>query len=250
MRRGRFVQSAVLIVLLSSGAGVAAASPLLLPGSGPATRAVAALIQPDLVRAEIVTLDTRVHDYRVDRGVVAKLRGWSLTLHEADGRIVPVKLSRMTDVRLAGRKVVSARVLTGMSATAIADGGAPVSKLFVARRSADGSIPTVRALLSTGFVRTEVVSQLAGQLTDTRADTGVIASVEGAQVTLSESDGLTVEVPIDPTTEIQVNGKVSDTTALSVGMRATTIRYDDGSPTQIWAVGKVNVSKVKGGGGG
>jgi hypothetical protein len=246
MRRGRLAQSAVLIVLLFSSLGVAAASPLLLPGSRRAARAIAALIQPALVRAEIVTLDTRVHDYSVDRGIVSRLHGWSLTLREADGRMVTVKLSRMTDVRLAGRRIVLGRVQKGMVATAIADGNSPVSKLFVARKSLDGSNPTVKALLSTGFVRAEVVSQLYGRLTDTQADTGVIESFDGAQMTLVESDGLTtVPIPVSDTAEIQVDGRVSDTTALSAGMRVTIIQYDDGSPTQIWAVGKASVGKIK-----
>ena len=107
----------------------------------------------------------------------------------------------------------------------------------------------IRALLLTGFVRAAVVSQSSGQISEDRADTGVIQSVVSTSLTLVDSDGTTVDIPIGSTTLVQINSRTADATALAAGMRSTVIQYGDGSPTQIWAVGRPLARTRPGGGG-
>ena len=242
MRRNRPAQLALLTALVVTISGVAFSSPASSAPAGSsqnANRAVKALVRPGLVRAEIVTLSAgKVNDYRVYRGVVRKMRRRLLTLAERDGAVAQVRLSSATQIRIDGREIAAKRVRPGMRATVMRKGSAAASWLYVAKRSPDRSGAKIKSLLSTGFVRAEVVSQAGGELLDSRADTGVIDSVDDTSLTLHESDGTTVQMQIDSTTQVQVNRKTADTTELAVGMRATTIRSGDGAIGEIWAFAK------------
>ncbi len=125
------------------------------------------------------------------------------------------------------------------------NGSAAASWLYAAKGSHDRSETKIKSLLSTGFVLAEVVSQIDGELLDSRAGTGVIDSVDDTSLTLYESDGTTVSMQIDSTTQVQVNKKAADTTALAAGMRATTIRNGEGAIGQIWASGKKSGGRKK-----
>jgi hypothetical protein len=250
MRKGRLVQLAMFIVLLSASGSVAVALPSSAPVSKRAEKAVRVLIQHGLVRAEIVSSSgSRIRDYRVDRGIVRKIRKRRLKLREADGTMVSIRLSKKTRIKFKGHKAGRWRIRVGMHATAIRKGNSAASKLFVSKKSNDKSQPTIKALLR-WWVRVEVVSDIAGQINDSRADTGVIESVEAETLTLDESDGTVADIPIDSTAEVQIKNKTADITDLAAGMQATTIQHSDGSPTQIWAVGKTTGEKGRGGGGG
>ncbi len=190
-----------------------------------------------LIRAEIVTLGAgRVNDYRVYRGVVQSIRGRILTLAQSDGSTPQIRLSPVTQIAIDGRPRPATRVRPGMRATVMRNGSADASWLYLANRSSDGSGATIRSLLSTGFVRAEVISQAGGL--DRRVDTGVIASVDSASLALSESDGTTFQMQIDDSTQVQINNQPADVTKLAVGMRTTTVSNGDGTIGQIWAIGK------------
>ncbi len=251
MRRNRPTQLALLTALVVTISGAAFSSPSGAASSSPtssapasssqnANRAVKALVRPDLVRAEIVTLSAgKVNDYRVDRGVVRRMSGHLLTLAERDGKVAQVRLSPTTQIRIDGRKSAAKRVRPGMRATVMRMGSAAASWLYVAKKSPDKSGAKITSLFSTDFVRAEVVSQTSGgQLDDSRADTGVINSVDDTSLTLSESDGTTIQLQIDNTTQVQINNKAAAVTELGPGMRVTTIRSGEGAIGQIWASGK------------
>lgn len=242
MRRKQSARYLLLVALVVTIGGVILSSPASgapVISDHKANRAVSALIRPDLIRAEIVTFNSgEVGDNRVDRGVVRKLRGRQLTLAERDGTIVQVKLSSATQIRIDGRKGTLKFVRRGMRATVTRAGNAAVTWLYVTRTLPDRSLLKVRALLSAGFVRTEVVSWTGGMLLDSRADTGVIDSVDGASMTLLEADGASVQTQFDSALAVWINNKASSTADLAAGMRVTTIGNGDGVVSQVWAYGK------------
>lgn len=239
MRRKRPAQLLLLGALALVIGGVALSTPASGAPvvSGPmANKAVKGLIRADLVRAEIVTFaGDQVGDNRVYRGVVRKVRGRQLTLTERDGSVVRIKLSSATQINIDHRKVTAKRVRPGMRATVMVEGNAAASWLYVARRSPDRSVPMIRALLLNGFLRAEVVSWAGGAELDTRADTGVIASVDNTSLVLQEDDGTSVEMQFSDTSEVWINGTALSTGDLVAGMKATTIGSDDGMISQIWA---------------
>lgn len=242
MRRNQPARLLLLVALIGAIGGVTLSSPA---SSAPvifdrkANQAVNALIRPDLTKAEIVTFNYgEVGDNRVDRGVVRKIRGRLLTLAERDGSIVPIRLSSATQIRIDGRNGAATRIRQGMRATAITTGNAAVSWLYVAWRLPDTSLPKVRSLLSVGFVRTEVISWTGGTLLDSRADTGVIDSVDSASITLLEADGANVQMQFDGAPAVWVNNTASSAAGLAAGMRVTTIGNGDRVVSQIWAYGK------------
>lgn len=248
MRRKQPAQLLLLVALALVIGGVT----LSTPASGApvisglkANRAVRALVRPDLVRAEIVTYGAGVvGDNWVYRGVVRKMRGRQLTLVERDGSIVRVKLSSATQIRIDNRRSASRRVRPGMRATVMRIGDAAASWLYIARRTPDRSSLKIRALLTSDFLRAEVVSWTGGAVLDSRADTGVIANVDAASLVLQEDDGTSVDMQLGDATETWINGMALSTGDLVTGMKATTIGSGDGIVSQIWAQ-----SKKKSGGG-
>jgi hypothetical protein len=242
MRRGWLEQIVARQALVVTGCGLAlllvVSSASASPGQQ-ADRVARGLISPNLIRAEIVTLNgNTVHDYRIYRGFISAIRGRLVTLSERDGTVARIKLSPIALIRMNGRTVAVQRVRPGMSATVMTNGSAPASWFYVAKRSPDPSGGAIKSLLSTGYVRIEVVSQVGGALLDNRVDTGVIASVGSNSLTLDESDGTVVQLPIDSTTQVQMNNRMSDLTVLAAGMSVTTIRSGAGPVNEIWASGK------------
>jgi hypothetical protein len=252
MRRGRFVQVSALVTLFLTGSVLAA---LFLASSAPASsrnganQAARALVTSALIRAEIVTSNgAKVNDYRVYRGTVKRVKGRLLTLSERDRTSVRIKLSAATQIRIDGRNAQATSLRPRMRATVMRKGSAAASWLYVAKKLADKSGSAIKALMSPGgFVRAEVVSLTGSGLLDSRVDTGVIESVDSLSLTLSESDGAVVQMPLDSTTQVQVDNVVTDLTGLAAGMKATTIRHGDGAVSQIWATGK-KPNKGQGGG--
>jgi hypothetical protein len=242
MRRKQPAQLLLLVALVATIGGAmllspASAAPLV--SAQRATIAVRGLIRPDLVRAEIVTFNTgEVGDYRVDRGVVRKLRGRQLTLAERDGTLNTFKLSSATQIRIDDRRGAAKRVQRGMRAAVIRDGNGTVSWLYVTRRLPDRSLVKIRSLLSTDFVRAAVISWTGGAVLDSRVDTGVIESADDVSLTLQESDGASWSEQFDGAPAVWVNNMASSTTDLAAGMRVTTIGTGDGVVSQVWAYGK------------
>ena len=212
-----------------------------------ANQAVKALIRSDLIRAEIVTYDgVEVGDDMVYRGVVRKVRGRLLTLTERDGSTVRVRLSPATGIRIDARRVRAKLVRRGMRATFMyRSGNAAASWLYVAKRLPDRSGPKIKSLLSDSFVRYEVISWSDGEVLDSRADTGVISSVDDTSLTLEEADGTTVDMQIDSSTLVRLNNKISGTADLTAGMKTTTIGDGDLLVGQIWAFAKKPAGNIK-----
>ena len=243
MRRKQPVRLILLVALVVSIGGVTLSSPAsgapTLFDQRAANQAVKALIRPDLIRSEIVTFNSgQVADYRVYRGTVRKIRGRLLTLIQRDGTVVPVKLSAATQIRIDSRSSTAARVRQGMRATVIMSLDGSVPWLYVAWRLPDSSLSRVKLLLSPGFVRTAVISWTGGGVLDSRADTGIIESVDAASLTLQESDGTTWPTQFDVAPAVWLNNQASSPTDLAAGMRVTTIGNGDGVVNQIWAYGK------------
>jgi hypothetical protein len=124
-RRFRIAAAAGALVLLCAGAAVAAGR----FDSEQAFRNY--LFGPRLVRAEVVVQDAQgLHDYRVDRGRVLRVRQGSVTLRERDGTTVAVPLAQGVRVRVDGMPSDLAAVGRGMIATAVRDGDVPATRLF------------------------------------------------------------------------------------------------------------------------
>jgi hypothetical protein len=242
MRRNRPRQLALFIALVVTIGGATFSSPASsAPASSDqnANSAVKALVRPSLIRAEIVTLSAgSVNDFRVDRGVVSKIRGRLLTLAERDGTVVQVRLSPATQFVTDRQTRAAKRVRPDLHVTVMSRGSEAASWLYVARGSSDSSAPRIKSLLASGFVRAEVISWIGGAVLDNRVDTGVIESIDGTSLTLSESDGATVQMQIDSATQVQVNRQAATTTDLAIGMRATTIRSGEGAVGEVWAIGR------------
>jgi hypothetical protein len=204
-----------------------------------AGQAVRALFGSSLVRAEIVsTAGSDVNDYRINRGVVRRVRPRFLTLAERGGSVVRIAISSSTRITVDGKRVKATRVRRGMRATALQKGSARAIWIYIAKKKPDRSLNKIRPLLTAQLVRTEVISFASGSLRDSRADIGIIDSVDDSSLTLSESDGAVVDMQLDTVTQVQINNKSADVTELAAGMRATTISDGDGAVSRIWASGK------------
>ena len=72
---------------------------------------------------------------------------------------------------------------------------------------AGGGLALPRAIINQFFgdrlVRAEVVVQAPGGAQDWRIDRGVITAISAGTVTLSEADGSTQAIPVDPAARIQ-----------------------------------------------
>ena len=72
---------------------------------------------------------------------------------------------------------------------------------------AGGGMALTKSVINQFFgdrlVRAEVIVQAPGGAQDWRIDRGVITSVSGNTVTLTEADGTSVSVPVDPGARVQ-----------------------------------------------
>ena len=250
MRHKQSAHYLLLVALVLTIGGVAlssSASAAPAFSENRANLAVKALIRTDLIRTEIVTFDgVEVGDYMVYRGVVRKVRGHLLTLTERDGSIVRIRLSAATQIRIDARRARAKLVRRGMRAAfMLRNGNAAATWLYVAKRLPDMSGPKIKSLLSNDFVRCEVISWNDGEVLDSRADTGVIASVDDTSLALEESDGTTPEMQIDPSTMVRIDNQASDAVNLTAGMRTTTIGDGDLLVGQIWAFAKKPAGNIK-----
>lgn len=128
-RRLRILLAAVGLLLLCGGAAVAA-------GRFDSEQALRNfLFGPKLVRAEIVVRDAQgLHDYRIDRGRVLRVRADAILLRERDGTTVSVPLAPRVRVRVDGAVVALSSVVRGMVATTVRDGESPATQLLARER--------------------------------------------------------------------------------------------------------------------
>jgi hypothetical protein len=91
------------------------------------------LFGAQLMRAEVVLADGS--DYLIDRGrLTTNATADSLTLREADGRVVVVTVSPSAQVTLGVRSVPLTRLKRGMVVTTVRPGEAPATVVVARRR--------------------------------------------------------------------------------------------------------------------
>ncbi len=245
MPAGRRIQLLVLSALAVLGAFGAGAAPA---ASGQkADQAIRSLFGSTLVRAEIVSLDGgSLTDGRINRGKLRKVQARMLTMDEQDGQVARVRVSATTRIVLDGKRVKALHLRRGMQATALQNGSSRAIWVYATRkRSETKSLSKIKSLLTSGLVRAEVISSAGGDsVRDVRVDIGTIVGCDGAYMTLSGGDGISVGMDIEPAAEIQIDNHPATAVDLAAGMEATTIRIDDGAVSRIWA------SRGKSGGGG
>ncbi len=88
------------------------------------------------------------------------------------------------------------------------------------------------------LVRAEVLLKEDGVVHDYRIDSGRVQAAGAGSITLLERDRSLVTLRVAPTAEIQLNGRPAGLQALRRGMRALTIREDDGPATTIRVTGR------------
>ena len=85
------------------------------------------------------------------------------------------------------------------------------------------------------LVRAEVLVKDGGVLHDYRVDRGVVRAKPSGSLTLLESDGSLVTIPVAPTAAITIGGQPAAFSSLRRGMVATVIRDGDAPATEIRA---------------
>ena len=112
---------------------VAASACLALAGSASALpRAVITqLFGGRMIRAEVLVLasDGSTQDYRIDRGTVVAATPAQITLHEANGDVVPIQLAAATQVQ--GRLAVLLRLRRSVGVVVFRPANAPASVVQV-----------------------------------------------------------------------------------------------------------------------
>lgn len=91
------------------------------------------LFGSQLMRAEVVLRDGS--DYLIDRGrLTTRATGSSLTLQEADGRVVVVQVSPTAEVRIGALPRPLTALRPGMQVTIVRPGDAPATIVLAKRR--------------------------------------------------------------------------------------------------------------------
>jgi hypothetical protein len=181
---------------------------------------------PRLIRAEVIVLaaDGSAQDYRIDRGVIVAVTPLSLQLRESNGDIVPVAIDSGTQVQ--GNRVASAGQLRrGMRIVVYQLVGAPPQ---IAQGEGINS-----QFFGPRMVRAEVLLLGAGGTTqDYRIDRGVVVSAASGTLTLRESNGDTVPLPVDPAAQVQGAGRRATVATLRRGWRVVVYRSAN-APAQL-----------------
>ncbi|MFN2629911.1 MAG: hypothetical protein ABR569_14960 [Gaiellaceae bacterium] len=103
--------------------------PVGVAGSG---SLAAFLFGPRMMRAEVVMKDGS--DYLADRGRISSVAAGSLTLREADGRLVTVQVSPSAQVTLGGVPTTVAALRRGLRATVVRESNGPATIVQAQRR--------------------------------------------------------------------------------------------------------------------
>ena len=80
-----------------------------------------------LVRADVVLRDGGLREFRLDRGRLLRKAGGSLTIREADGTVVVVRLAPDAAIVLRNRPATLAELARWMMVTTIREGAEPAS---------------------------------------------------------------------------------------------------------------------------
>jgi hypothetical protein len=171
-----------------------------------------------LVRAEVIVLTDNgtAQDTRVDRGVIVMSTPVTLTLRESNGDLVPVPIG--TGTQTQGTRVSSpGQLRRGMRVVVYQVAGQPA--LIVQGEAINAS------LFGPRMVRAEVLLLGAGGSTqDYRLDRGVVVSAASGTLTVRESNGDIVPLPVDPGAQVQGVGRRVTAATLRRGTRVVVYR--------------------------
>jgi hypothetical protein len=179
-----------------------------------------------VIRAEVLVLgsDGSAQDYRIDRGVIVAVTPLALQLRESNGDIVPVAIDSSTQVQ-GGRAKSGGQFRRGMRIVVYQLAGAP------AQIVQGGTINP--QFFGPRMIRAEVLLLGAGGVAqDYRIDRGVVVSASSGTLTLRESNGDMVPLPVDPATQVLGAGRRATVATLRRGWRVVVYRAAN-APAQI-----------------
>jgi hypothetical protein len=192
-----------------------------------------------MVRAEVLVLapDGSTQDYRIDRGTVAAATPAQITLHEANGDVVPIQLATGVQVQGANRQSLFGHLRKNLRATVYRLANAPATLVELEGR---GAVPqTLLGQLSGGsMIRAEVLVLASdGSTQDYRIDRGTVAAATAALITLREANGDVVPIQLAAGTQIQGRLAVLLRLRRSVGVVVLRLANAPASVVQVESVG-------------
>ena len=179
-----------------------------------------------VIRAEVIVLaaDGSAQDYRIDRGVIVAVTPLALQLRESNGDIVPVALATGTQTS-SGRVATPGQFRRGMRIVVYQLAGAP------AQITQGAAIDP--QFFGPRLVRAEVLLLGAGgAVEDYRIDRGVVVSAASGTLTVRESNGDTVTLPVDAAAQVQGAGRRATVATLRRGWRVVVYRSAN-APAQL-----------------
>jgi len=171
-----------------------------------------------VIRAEVIVLaaDGTAQDTRIDRGVIVLLTPAVVTLRESNGDIVPVAIGAGTQVQ-GNRATTPGQLRRGMRIVVYQVTGQPAQIT-----QGDSINPQ---FFGPRMVRAEVLLLgVGGVVQDYRLDRGVVVSAASGTLTVRESDGSTVPLPVDPAAQVQGGGRRVTAATLRKGTRVVVYR--------------------------
>ena len=171
-----------------------------------------------VIRAEVIVLgsDGAAQDTRIDRGVIVLVTSATVTLRESNGDVVPVAIGAGTQVQ-GTRVSTTGQLRRGMRVVVYQTTGQPAQ--IVQGESINPQFFGPR------MVRAEVLLLGAGgAVQDYRLDRGVVMSAVSGTLTVRESNGDTVSLPVDPAAQVQGGGRRVTAATLRRGTRVVVYR--------------------------
>lgn len=201
---------------------------------------IAYLLGPRMIRSEVVAKGTgnTNHDYRLDRGRIAKRATGTLVLAERDGTQATLKVAANARVILNGKPAKWRQLRPGMQAAVSRTDNLPADVVYAGSPKLTPKIPdaTIAFLLGPKMLRGEIGLRSAdGVVHDYLLDQGRVRQVNPYVLTLREADGQLVTINITATARVKLNGKSASFAQLRKGMMATTMRDGDKPADQVWA---------------
>jgi hypothetical protein len=198
------------------------------------------LLGPRMIRSEVVAkgANNAYHDYRLDRGRIAKRTAGTLVLAERDGTQATLKVAPNARVSLNGKPAKWRQLRPGLQAVVARTDNLPADIVYATSPKLTPKVPdaTISFLLGSKMLRGEIGLRSAdGVVHDYLLDQGKVRQVNPYVLTLREGDGQVVTINIAATARVKLNGKSASFAQLRKGMMATTMRDGDKPADQVWA---------------
>ena len=180
-----------------------------------------------VIRAEVIVLaaDGSAQDYRIDRGVIVAVSPLALQVRESNGDIVPVTVATGTQTPSGRVGNPGGQFRRGMRIVVYQLAGAP------AQITQGAAIDP--QFFGPRLVRAEVLLLGAGgTVEDYRIDRGVVVSAASGTLTVRESNGDTVTLPVDAAAQVQGAGRRATVATLRRGWRVVVYRSAN-APAQL-----------------